>query len=96
MLPATLPMVPLDGGAVASMPPVAQAPIDAPKALLKILGALARSGADQAMREQIDATAVAATPQEHVQVVTAASRTVFIESFEGPVTGNYTVLRAGQ
>ena len=96
MLPATLPMAPLDGGAVAGMPPVAQAPIDAPKALLKFLGALARSGAEQAMREQIDATAVAATPQEYVQVATAASRTVFIESFEGPATGNYTVLRAGQ
>ena len=96
MLPATLPTAPFDDGAVAGMPPVAQAPIDAPKALLKILGALARNGADQAVREQVDATAVAATPQEYVQVATAASRTVFFESFEGPATGNYTVLRAGQ
>ncbi len=96
MLPATLPTAPFDGGAVAGMPPVAQAPIEGPKALLKILGALARNGADQAMREQIDATAVAATPQAYEQVATAAPRTVFVESFEGPATGNYTVLRAGQ
>ncbi len=96
MLPATLPTAPFDGGAVAGMPPVAQAPIDGPKALLKILGALARSGAEQAMREQIDATVATAPSQEYEQVATAAPRTVFVESFEGPATGNYTVLRAGQ
>jgi len=96
MLPATQPMAPFDGGAVAGMPPSAQAPIEGPKALLKILGALARNGADQAMRESVDASVAAAPPQEHVQVATAASHTVFIESFEGPATGNYAVMRAGQ
>lgn len=34
--------------------------------------------------------------QAYGQVATTAPRTVFVESFEGPVTGNYTVLKAGQ
>lgn len=95
-LRSTLPMPPFDGGAVATLPPAAPAPIDAPQVLLKVLGALARSGAEQAVREPIDPAAAAAPPQEVVPVATAAPRTVFAESFEGPATGNYTVLRAGQ